>query len=72
MGVRLCNRDGQGVGSVHWPLAGRHNVENALGVIAVAAHRGRLAHVFRREAPARSGGLRARHLPHAGKCCGLH
>ncbi len=33
-------RDGQSVGVARWGMAGRHNIQNALGVIAVASHLG--------------------------------
>jgi UDP-N-acetylmuramate: L-alanyl-gamma-D-glutamyl-meso-diaminopimelate ligase len=33
-------RGGRRLGAVEWGLAGRHNVQNALGVIAVASHLG--------------------------------
>jgi UDP-N-acetylmuramate: L-alanyl-gamma-D-glutamyl-meso-diaminopimelate ligase len=33
-------RQGRPVGTMRWELAGRHNIQNALGVIAVASHLG--------------------------------
>jgi UDP-N-acetylmuramate: L-alanyl-gamma-D-glutamyl-meso-diaminopimelate ligase len=33
-------RQGRPVGAMRWELAGRHNIQNALGVIAVASHLG--------------------------------
>jgi UDP-N-acetylmuramate: L-alanyl-gamma-D-glutamyl-meso-diaminopimelate ligase len=36
----VVHHQGRMVGSMHWELSGRHNVQNALGVIAVASHLG--------------------------------
>ncbi|MDQ3829394.1 MAG: UDP-N-acetylmuramate:L-alanyl-gamma-D-glutamyl-meso-diaminopimelate ligase [Candidatus Tectomicrobia bacterium] len=36
----VVHHQGQMVGSMHWELSGRHNIQNALGVIAVASHLG--------------------------------
>ncbi|HEX2276890.1 MAG TPA: UDP-N-acetylmuramate:L-alanyl-gamma-D-glutamyl-meso-diaminopimelate ligase [Candidatus Tectomicrobia bacterium] len=36
----VVHHRGQMVGSMHWELSGRHNIQNALGVIAVASHLG--------------------------------
>jgi UDP-N-acetylmuramate: L-alanyl-gamma-D-glutamyl-meso-diaminopimelate ligase len=36
----VVHRKGQRVGSMRWELSGRHNVQNALGVIAIASHLG--------------------------------
>ena len=36
----VVHHQGQMVGSMHWQLSGRHNIQNALGVIAVASHLG--------------------------------
>jgi UDP-N-acetylmuramate: L-alanyl-gamma-D-glutamyl-meso-diaminopimelate ligase len=36
----IVHHDGQQVGMMQWGLTGRHNIQNALGVIAVARHLG--------------------------------
>jgi UDP-N-acetylmuramate: L-alanyl-gamma-D-glutamyl-meso-diaminopimelate ligase len=36
----VVHHQGQLIGSMRWELSGRHNIQNALGVIAVASHLG--------------------------------
>jgi UDP-N-acetylmuramate: L-alanyl-gamma-D-glutamyl-meso-diaminopimelate ligase len=36
----VVHHQGERLGAVHWALSGRHNIQNALGVVAVASHLG--------------------------------